>query len=95
MFAHGLRGDTTMTLEHLVVEAVILQQPQENQKKHWLRLGLAGDLAAAGLFAAVAFRVVFTGDAPSLPMIVIALVLSVVAVTFSTIGRLLAQPRSR
>jgi hypothetical protein len=81
-----------MTLEHLAAEILISQQ-QENQKNHWLRWGMAGNVAGAILFAVVAFKVAMTGDDPPPAMIFIALTLSIVGVAFTTVGRLLAQPR--
>jgi hypothetical protein len=84
-----------MTLDRLTVEVAILQQQRKNQKQHWLRWGLAGNVAGAILFAAVAFKVAITGDAPPPAMIFIALKLSLVGIAFTTGGRLLALPRRR
>jgi hypothetical protein len=82
-----------MTLEYLAAEISILPRPQDNQKTHWLRWGMAANVAGAILLAAVMFKVAMTGDDPPAMMIVIALIVSFVGVVLTTIGRLLALSR--
>jgi hypothetical protein len=79
-----------MTLEYLAAEIAFAPRQPENQKTHWLRFGMAANVAGAILFAAVAFKVAMTGEDPPIAMIVIALTLSLVGVVLTTIGRLLA-----
>lgn len=82
-----------MMLEEPAAEIGGLQQRQERQNKHWLRWGIASNIAGAILLAAVALQVAWTGDDPPLPMIFIALMFSFAGVAFTTVGRLLALPR--
>jgi hypothetical protein len=82
-----------MTLEYPAAEIAILPQRQESQKTHWLRWGMAANVAGAILFAAVMFKVAMTGDDPPAMMIVIALMVSFVGVVLTTVGRLFALSR--
>jgi hypothetical protein len=91
-------GDTAMTLEYLAAEIAILPRQQDTQKAHWLRWGMAANVAGAILFAVVMFKVAMfkvamTGEDPPIAMIVIALIVSFMGAGFTTVGRLLALSR--
>jgi len=84
-----------MTLEQLEAELAMLRRQQDNQKKHWLRWGLASNAASLVLCAVVLLKVALTGDNPPSPMIFIVLTLLFVGLAFITAGRPLAFARSR
>ena len=84
-----------MTLEQLEAELAMLRRQQDNQKKHWLRWGLASNAASLVLCAVVLLKVALTGDNPPSPMIFIVLTLLFVGLAFITAGRPLALARSR
>ena len=81
------------------IEAEIarLQQQQADQKKHWLRWGLASNAVAVALCAVVLIKVALTGADPAPPMIFIVLTFMFFGSAFTTAARPLALPwfRSR
>jgi len=76
-----------MTLEQLEAEVATLRRQQDNQKKHWLRWGLASNAVSLMLCTAVLLKVALTGNDPPPPMIFIVLTLLFVGLAFITAGR--------
>jgi hypothetical protein len=60
-----------MTPLQMEAEIASLQQQQAEQKKHWLRWGLASYAIGIALCVAVLIRVALTGADPAPPMIFI------------------------
>jgi hypothetical protein len=71
------------------IEAEIarLQQQQADQKKHWLRWGLASNAVAVTLCAVVLIKVALTGADPAPPMIFIVLTFIFFGSAFTTAAR--------
>jgi uncharacterized RDD family membrane protein YckC len=84
-----------MTPLQMEAEIARLQQQQADQKKHWLRWGLASYAIGIALCVAVLIRVALTGADPAPPIIFIVLTFIYFGSAFTTAGRSPALRRFR
>jgi uncharacterized RDD family membrane protein YckC len=84
-----------MTPLQMEAEIASLQQQQAEQKKHWLRWGLASYAIGIALCVAVLIRVALTGADPAPPMIFIVLTFIYFGSAFTMAGRSPALRRFR
>jgi hypothetical protein len=71
-----------MTIEQIETEIAALRQHQENQKKYWLRCGLAFEVTGLIVCGAVLLKVALTGENPPPTMIFDVLILVAVGLAF-------------